>query len=118
MGLSRWCRWPLARSDGQLWTLGVEVRHALDAEERLHVMGPVHVTPHHFPCYRRAAGRLLGSDQRVALARLLVRTIYGHLHATQQRRRDGDSIGFQFYVTTSSGAAGVAQPTASITVNA
>jgi hypothetical protein len=28
--------------------------HAMDAEERLPVIGPVLVTPHHFPCFCRA----------------------------------------------------------------
>jgi hypothetical protein len=51
---------------------------------------------------------------------LLVRTIYGHLHATQQSGCDGDSIGFPFHATTSFKleADMVANPTASITVNA
>jgi hypothetical protein len=62
-------------------------------------------------------------DQRVVLARfqsliLVVHTIYGHVHATQQTGCYGDSIGFQFYATTSLEADVVAQPRVSITVNA
>jgi hypothetical protein len=94
-------------------------------------MGPVLVTPHHFTRFSRARGsspRLFAqvssdADQRVALARfqslvLVVRTIYRHLHATQQTGCDGDPIGFQFYAMTFLEASVVAQPTAPITVNA
>jgi hypothetical protein len=51
----------LTRSYGQLWIycrssdyVRPGTGNAIDAEERLHVMGPVLVTPHHhFPCFRR-----------------------------------------------------------------
>ena len=93
-------------------------------------MGPMLVTPHHFLCFRRArsspglfAQVSSDADQRVALARfqsliLVVRTIYGHVHATEQTGSYGDSIGLQFYGTTFLEADVVAQPIASITVNA